>query len=259
VNKLVGFSNEIGKGNLFYKKPENIFGEIKVLADALDKMRSDLQMSQKEKENLLAQIAHEIRNPLGGIELMANLTKEDLMQGKVNVEYLDRILKEVGGLKVLITAFLNYSRPVLSDVKEIEIEELFAELKESFKKEISAKKISFICNAELKKIIFDYDHLKRISSNLVKNAIESISGDGLIELKSYRQNGELKIMVTDNGIGIENIHQLRLFEPFFTTKKDGTGLGLAISKKLCRENNADIVFSENLPRGSIFTITKNEI
>ncbi len=259
VNKLVEFSNEIGKGNLFYKKPEKIVGEIKVLADSLDKMRNDLQINQKEKENLLAQIAHEIRNPLGGIELMANLTKEDLLRGKVNVEYLDRILKEVGGLKTLITAFLNYSRPILAELKEINIEELFSEIRESFRKELSAKNINLICNAELENIYFDSDHLKRITGNLVKNSIESVAADGFIELKSFKNNGEWKISVTDNGNGIDINNQSKLFEPFFTTKKDGTGLGLAISKKLCRENNADIIYSENIPRGSIFTITKSEI
>ncbi len=259
ISKLVNFSNEIGRGNLFYKKPENILGEIKVLSDALDKMRTDLQLSQKEKEDLLAQIAHEIRNPLGGIELMANLTKEDLVKGKINIEYLDRILLEVGGLKALITAFLNYSRPVPAEIKEIDVEELFTELKNFYKKEITAKNINFICNAELKKFFFDYDHLKRVSGNLVKNAIESISNDGSIRIKSFSENGIYKIQIADDGIGIDESQRPKLFEPFFTTKKDGTGLGLAISKKLCRENNADIIYSENSPNGSIFTIAKNII
>ncbi len=258
VSKLVEFSNQIGKGNLFYEKPGKIYGEIKVLADALDKMRNDLQLNQKEKEDLLAQIAHEIRNPLGGIELLANLTKEDLLQGKINPDYLDRILKEVGGLKSLITAFLNYSRPVLTDVKVIDLEEMFKELNESYKKDLADKNVALLQNIELKKIYFDYNHLKRISENLIKNAIESCPVNGVIELKSFREKGNLKIAVADNGNGIDINDRAKLFEPFFTTKKEGTGLGLAISKKLCKENNADIIYSENFPRGSIFTITKSE-
>jgi two-component system, OmpR family, sensor histidine kinase BaeS len=65
LNKLIKFSTEIGKGNFNVDSPAAMHGEIKMLSEAMDKMKNELLLNHKERENLLAQIAHEIRNPLG--------------------------------------------------------------------------------------------------------------------------------------------------------------------------------------------------
>ncbi|MBI5726794.1 MAG: HAMP domain-containing histidine kinase [Ignavibacteriales bacterium] len=116
VDKLVRYSEEIGKRVFTNGSPEGLHGELGILANAMANMNNELAGHQKERENMLAQIAHEIRNPLGGIELMAGLIKEDLLRIGNNSAYPERILKEVAGLKELITAFLQYSKhkPVVS-------------------------------------------------------------------------------------------------------------------------------------------------
>lgn len=111
LNRLARFSSEIGKGNLSILPPTNFHGEIRSLASEMDNMRKSLSRHQKEKEDILAQIAHEIRNPLGGIELLASLIKEDLQRDRSSTGYIDKILGEVNDLKNLITAYLNFSSP----------------------------------------------------------------------------------------------------------------------------------------------------
>ena len=84
VDKLAKYSEQIGKGKFDVDPPIGMKGEFEALASAMNKMKNDLAENQKEKEKMLAQIAHEIRNPLGGIELLAGLTKEDLQKSGMN-------------------------------------------------------------------------------------------------------------------------------------------------------------------------------
>jgi len=218
-------------------------------------MRFDLSINQKEKENILAQIAHEIRNPLGGIELLANLTKEDFEKENRNSEYIDRIIKEINGLKALITAFLNYSRPAAANQSWIDLSALFSEIKNFFISSLKRKSIEFNYEDSIKNIYFDSEHLKHILMNLITNSIESSRDNGMILVKSFMENNKWVILVNDNGIGINTNYGSKIFDPFFTTKKEGTGLGLSICKKLCKENEAELVFDSD-GNGTTFRIIK---
>ena len=256
LNKLVNYSAEIGKGNFMAEIPEGMHGEIKLLSDAMNKMKNDLGENQKERENLLAQIAHEIRNPLGGIELLTNLVKENQAKDEKSDEYLDNILKEVQGLKMLITSYLNYSRPVPSSPGWVDTEKLFPEIESIFKKEIKRKNILLNIDIKQKSIWFDSAHLKNILINLVANSLDSVSENGNISLASEKNYRHWLISVKDNGAGIKQEDINKIFDPFFTTKRNGTGLGLAISKKLCKENKADLLALNNPDKGSTFIIKK---
>lgn len=254
LDKLVSFSYEIGKGNFNISVPEKLKGEIKVLADAMEKMLSDLSKNQKEKENMLAQIAHEIRNPLGGIELLANLTKEDLAKGKGKEEYLNKILSEINGLKSLISSYLNYSRPSSPSPSFTSISEVIYEVKNIFQNKLSKKNVKLKLNIELKNIWFDSSHLRQIIINLLSNAIDAVDIGGEIIINSFTQENKNYISIGDNGIGISEENLSSIFGPFYTTKKNGTGLGLAICKKLCAENNSQLSVESQIGEGTIFTI-----
>jgi len=254
IYKLVNFSDEIGKGNLNIEIPEDTKGELKVLSNAMNLMKENIKNNNKEKEKILAQIAHEIRNPLGGIELLTNLINESHDGGKKK-EYTKRILSELSGLKELITSYLNYSRPVPSLPENINLKELVTESIEIFKKDFTAKNISVKTNFNIDKIVFDKSQLKNILLNLIKNSIESIKSNGKIIIKTYNENNAEIICVNDNGNGIDQENINKIFEPFFTTKTNGTGLGLATCKKYCEENGATISI-KNLSNGTSFIISK---
>ena len=254
LDKLVSFSNQIGKGNLNISVPQKLKGEIKVLADAMEKMRSDLSENQKEKENMLAQIAHEIRNPLGGIELLTNLTKEDLAKGKVKEEYLNKILSEINGLKSLISSYLNYSRPSLPAPSLTNISEVVDEVKDIFQNELNKKNVKLKLNIELNQIWFDSSHLRQVVMNLLNNSLEAIDINGEIYIHSFTKENKHYISINDNGVGITKENMNHIFNPFYTTKKEGTGLGLAICKKLCAENNSQLLAESVIGKGTTFTI-----
>lgn len=242
VFSLINFCGEIGKGNLDYPLPSHIYGELGLLASALDIMRTDLRKNQKEKEKILAQIAHEIRNPLGGIELMVNLIREDFLSEKKDPVYIDKILKETTSLKSLITSYLSYSRPAPARPETIATGKILAEIKELFEKTCIKKNIELVIDNRMDQFRFDPMHLRQILINLINNSIEAIKdGPGSISIKAYAKDSTQCLSVSDSGALIDSSSSQKIFDPFYTTKKEGTGLGLAICRKLAFENNSDIV------------------
>jgi len=256
IDRLVRFSSEIGQGNLNTSPPVKMHGEIERLSVEMDRMRQNLFRNQKEKEDILAQIAHEIRNPLGGIELFSSLIKEDLQRDNRSTEYIDKILGEVNDLKNLITAYLNFSRPQTAEQDIVNLPLLFSELKNFVKNRLENKNITIVENLEVDEILFDQSHLKMILLNLLSNSVDSVPQNGVIKFESFISKSETKISISDNGNGISEKDLPNIFKPFFTTKKEGTGLGLAISQKLCIENNAELVVHNNIDSGSTFSIIK---
>ena len=254
IDKLVEYSSEIGKGNFGISEPNGMRGEIKDLAIAMDKMKNDLSINQKEKEKMLAQIAHEIRNPLGGIELLAGLTKEDLQKENLKTEYIEKIQHEVNGLKKLITSFLEYSRPIPAQPVTCNLTELIEKVLDNFKRQIDQKKVTIKKNLQLKKIFFDEGQLKQVITNLIANSVEAIDKNGNVVVSSISEKKKWKLSVSDDGPGIANNELTSIFEPFYTTKKNGTGLGLATNRKLCSENKAILSVSNNEDKGCTFTI-----
>jgi signal transduction histidine kinase len=254
VDKLTVYSSEIGKGNFNTEMPDGIHGEIKTLALAMDKMKLDLSENQKEREKMLAQIAHEIRNPLGGIELLAGLSKEDFAKANLNTGYLDKILSEVQGLKKLINSFLEFSRPVPAKQEISGLGKIVNETLNNLKAQIDEKRINITVDLKKEEIVFDSTHLKQILLNLLTNSIQAVVENGSISVTSGNKKNKWFIHVSDDGPGIPEDSLSTIFELFYTTKKTGSGLGLAISKKLCVENKAMLNVKNNPGKGCIFTI-----
>jgi signal transduction histidine kinase len=258
ISKLAMVSTQIGKGNLQVQIPENLPGELHILTQSMDKMRDDLQIHQREKEEILAQIAHEIRNPLGGMELLINLTKEDIQSGKSECRYLDKIIIEIAGLKQLITAYLNFSRPAPANIERINLAETVNEVKELLSDKLNFRKVRIDIDGKLDSFYFDHKHLKQIFLNLITNSLESTQNGLNIHIQARENTEAWEIIYEDNGPGIPKDKMETIFKPFFTTKRNGTGLGLSVSKKLCRENGSELRAVVSPRRGSLFIIRKTK-
>ncbi len=255
IRKLISFSNEIGLGNLSAKVPSQMKGELNILSNALDTMRNNIANNQKEKEMILAQIAHEIRNPLGGIELLTNLISESNSDKAKNDEYTKRILSEISELKKLISSYLNYSRPTIPVLENVKLNELIDESVSIFNHDLKENNITITTKYGLDNITFDRTHLKSVLINLVKNSIESLEENGEIVIETFKKNKMGYITVWDSGQGIKADEIELVFDPFYTTKLNGTGLGLSSCKKYCLDNVAELRV-EYLDNGCKFTIAK---
>ena len=257
IESLVHFSRELGKGAWEAPVPTEIKGELSSLARAMHHMRENLVARQKEKETILAHIAHEIRNPLGGIELLTGLIKEDVANSDKNLEYAQKIMDEISGLKSLINNYLNFGRPSVPNPENVPVSAVVDEAVHVLQNSIAEKKVSVQCRTT-ERIRFDKNHLRHILINLFTNAIQAVEEGGHITI-SLNKEGRDKIMeISDDGPGIEENVMRTVFEPFFTTHSNGTGLGLAICKKLCDENGAAISVKNNKEKGCTFRITTFE-
>lgn len=262
IDKLAEYSAKIGEGNFENVLPIGIRGEIKILADALEKMKFNLARNQKEREEMLAQIAHEIRNPLGGIELLAGLTKEDMQNKSMSTDYIQKIINEVNLLKELITSFLEYGKPQPPNPENVHLKNIIADTISKLESVIRLKGIDLKMNLKISTVYFDPFHLQQILLNLLSNSVDWIPGKGKVLIESYTNNDRWEIKISDNGIGIPPENVKLIFNPFFSTKKNGTGLGLAICKKLCNENKCELSVENIYPAGTMFKISgeiKNEI
>ncbi len=257
IDKLVHFSRELGKGEWETPVPTDIKGELSSLAQAMHLMRENLVARQKEKEIILAHIAHEIRNPLGGIELLTGLLQEDLARENRNTEYTRKILDEIGGLKSLINNYLNFGRPSVAHAERVSVSEVVNETLNLLQRMIHEKNIRVTCGAQ-DTMWFDRNHLRHILVNLLTNSIQAVETGGNIRIMLQQTGMEKKLEISDDGPGISDGSMQTIFEPFFTTHSNGTGLGLAICKKLCTENGSVISVKNNVDKGCTFTITSIE-
>ena len=255
VNKLVQFSDRIGRGDLQADAPEGVYGELARLQRALINMQTNLAAHQQEKERILAQIAHELRNPLGGISLLAGLIKETPQAAEQNEAYAERILAETEGLKSQIGAYLNFSKPVEVRSEEVQLETLFAELQELFASSCVKRDIKLHFNADNPTFRFDRGHLKQVLSNLIENSLRFTPPQGNIEVLADHRS----IAVTDDGKGIAPEQLSHIFEPFYSSSEEGVGLGLAICRKLCIENDCTLEAENNYIQGCTFTIRRHKI
>jgi len=255
VKALTDFSQKIGQGDFHAQPPESRLKEINQLSQALNQMRQALQQRDQEKEQMLAQIAHELRNPLGSIELLIGLVQDDLPADHADQAYLQKVLTEVRHLKEQINEFLHYSRPRPPEKTAVDLKELTEELKEHFLPQLEEKQVQILTQFKQSTFNFDREHLKQILSNLVLNSLQAMDGQpGLIMLRC--QNNLLEI--EDNGPGITPEVRDQIFQPFFTTKSSGVGLGLTICQRLCRLNNAQIGLAESAAQSNTFFIKLNK-
>lgn len=263
IDRLIRFSRLLGEGNFETPLPEGISGELSLLATALDRMRDNIAQNQQEKAAMLAQIAHEIRNPLGGIELLTGLLKEDLQKQNLAADYADTILKEVAGLKQLISDYLQFSRPMPPEQQWVSVSKTVRELAAiyggpgSAADKISENKAVAFTGEDLE-LYFDPHHLRQVLGNLIKNSLEISNGRTRIEIAAENNATGPGIRVSDNGPGIPEADLTNIFNPFFTTRPEGTGLGLAICQKLCLENHSSIRAENNPEAGCSFIISMNK-
>jgi two-component system OmpR family sensor kinase len=243
VKKLVVACERLGSGN--YQHPIELKSstEIGFLAKTMDEMRSNIIRRDGQLKTMLAGVAHEIRNPLGGIEIFADLISQELKEGSEQKKRVENIIKEVKNLKRIVNDFLEYARPSIPKRVPYRIsvtcEEVFSLVSQDLKKH----NIEMIWEEESEEtcVLADPQHLKQVFLNLVSNSIHAMPEGGTITIKIKQFEKEfMAIDFEDTGEGISPEIAERLFDPFVTTRKEGTGLGLAIVQKLVEDNRGQI-------------------
>ncbi|MBA4372211.1 MAG: hypothetical protein C0402_05055 [Thermodesulfovibrio sp.] len=212
---------------------------------------------------LIGSIAHEIKNPLGGIKGAAQLLRHKAQDESIH-EYTDLIIRETDRLNAILHDYLTICRkPSFSQVNIHEVIEKALSIMQVLLKE---RKITIRRSYDPSLPLVDGDEAKllQVFLNIIKNAIEAMKKGGLFEIttspsgESFREAGKIKrwalMTFRDNGTGISEEDLGRIFLPFYTRKKSGTGIGLALSKKIIKDHRGLIKVASQRQKGTSFFI-----
>lgn len=267
LEKLRDGAQAIGRGVLDRPIPGELLGghdEVAVLSQTLETMRQALLARDERMQMMLAGIAHEVRNPLGGMELFAGLLREELTPSEhvpfdpVQAQsYVDRIQRELGYLQRVVSEFLLYARRPPPALQPVDLQALLAEVRDSVQANASEVSIEIESNSSVRpSVLADPQQLRRALENLARNAAQACLGQAGANVTlsvSLLPSGKVELQVRDNGPGIPDEVLPKIWTPFFTTRAQGTGLGLPFVREIVSEHHGSISVKTS-PSGTTFVI-----
>jgi nitrogen fixation/metabolism regulation signal transduction histidine kinase len=278
IRQLAGATERIAKGDLDHRVEVDAKDEIQSLVTSFNNMTRDLR---EYKNNLIRaeriaawrdvarRIAHEIKNPLTPIEIgIYRLSKRLESTGEnteVTREILDSILKEVGVLRDLAQEFSSFAKMPEPKLEPTDINRTVRSVLELY---TSSGEVAMETSlaGDLPPVLADEGQIRRVISNLVKNAVEAMGPGGRLRVRtSLADAGHLsgeahllppamvRVEVADSGPGIPEDIRDKIFDPYFTTKAKGTGLGLALAYRIIQDHGGTIAFDTG-PGGTTFRV-----
>ncbi|MBP9120666.1 MAG: PAS domain S-box protein [Ignavibacterium sp.] len=233
-----------------------------VIKDLTETKRLEEDAKRNEKLSAMGElasgVAHEIRNPINAIGMIAQRLNKEFTTTHNQNEYLDitQLLRgEVNRINKIITQFLSYAKPIDVNLRPVDIKSYLSEVYKLFEDQAKQKSTNFVLKGtESITINLDADLIKQSLMNILQNAFDASKKDGEVTIKYFRISNNLIIEISDNGIGISTEQQKKIFDLYFTTKKDGNGLGLSISQKIIAQHNGSISVTSKVNSGTTFKI-----
>lgn len=236
-----------------------------LLEDALGQDASQLAVLERQRllSRLLSRLAHEIRNPLGSLDIHVQLLEEDL--GRISppaspqvTGRLEIIRTELHRLDNIVRQFLSLAGPSSVNLQPVEVGAALERVCRLLEAEAAAREIELsvtIPNA-MPQLWADPDQLAQALVNLVINAIQAVERRGRIQIVACLEEPHpvICIEVRDTGPGIDPGRRFAIFEPFFTTKTEGSGLGLWIVQQIATAHGGTVTAGNAPAGGAVFTL-----
>jgi len=220
---------------------------------------------------MAATIAHEVKNPLAGIEVMAGLLRRRLTDSEEGQTLVSDIITEAKKANAIVQEVLDFVRPIRLQVGPTSMAQVLHDAVTMAERKVDRRDIAVTMNVQEQLPLLHGDHqqLCQLFGNLVTNAFEALGGSGTISLVAslVRHDGEflasgepppviemVAVEVADDGPGIPPEFSERIFNPFFTTKPQGSGLGLAIVRKIVDAHDGHINVNSTEGKGTRFRI-----
>ena len=220
---------------------------------------------------MAATIAHEVKNPLAGIEVMAGLLRRRLADSTEGQALVNDIIAEAKKANAIVQEVLDFVRPIRLQVEPASMAQVLHDAVTMAERKVNRRGIAVTMNVQEQLPLLHGDHqqLCQLFSNLLTNAFEAMGGSGTISLAAslVHQEGEpsglgeppsvidlMAVEVADDGPGIPEEFSERIFNPFFTTKPQGSGLGLAIVRKIVDAHDGHIDVSSAEGKGTRFRV-----
>ena len=256
IQRLVMAAREIGRGNLDEAVDTSANDEIGYLGETMEEMRLRLLARDAQLRQMLGGVAHEIRNPLGGIEIYAGLIAEDLPDEDSRKQHIQKVIAEVRNLNMVISEFLDFARPAPPAPEITAVDRLVEDVAFLLAPEMERVGVEYFQDIAPELTFFsDPEQIKRALLNLMKNGVQAMANKGgELKVRGKATSDGVAIEIIDTGSGIPIQVRRRLFEPFFTTREKGSGLGLAIVQQAIEKNRGRIHIETVDEKGTTVTL-----
>jgi len=232
--------------------------------DLTDYKRLEAELRQAERLSSLGQLsagmAHEIRNPLAGIAMTAQVLRGRLGDRPDAEPYLERIQAEIQRLERIVRSLLEFSRPARPQLAPLDLDGSARRVLEDLAPQAAALGVQLAGDLGTPLwALADRDQVHQVLLNLLQNALQACRPGDAVGLRLERAAvvggaDRVRLSVWDSGAGVPEAARARLFEPFFTTKAEGTGLGLAVCRQIALEHGGRLDYRPRPAGGSEFTL-----
>lgn len=208
--------------------------------------------------HLTSGVAHEIKNPLNAIALRLEIIRELVKAQTPDADpEIDLISKEIMRLDRVVKTFLDFTRPLKLELKELNLEALAREIATLVAPEASRRNVCIEISAPPQAVVIrgDHDHVKQALLNIVMNGIEAMSGGGTLRMEVARNSDHAVVRVIDQGPGISADLREKVFRLYFTTKEKGSGIGLAMAARAVQLHGGTLEISDTPGHGCTFVLT----
>lgn len=211
---------------------------------------------------LAAGIAHSIRNPLTSVKMRLFSLERGLSLSEVQKEDFQVVAQEIRHIDTIVQNFLEFSRPPKLKMQRVSPSDIVDNALQLLRDRLVSYGVEIKVNREidrLPEVLADQEQLKEVLVNLIVNACEAMSTEGVIviaenETIDERRGPVVSIRMSDSGPGIPKSIQEKVFQPFFSTKEEGTGLGLTIAARIVSEHGGWLDLTSREGKGATFII-----
>jgi PAS domain S-box-containing protein len=236
--------------------------ETAVIRDLTETKRLQQEIEHKNKLSIMgelsASVAHEIRNPLNAISMIAQRYEKEFKPKRGVKEYktiTSILLTEIRRVNHIIQQFLRFARPPKLKLSEISVEQFANHISKLFENQTKLKGIRFTSRIDYTgPVCFDKEQMTQALLNILQNALDATPKGGSISLHIKQNKKSVLFEITDNGSGIPTDRIKKIFDLYYTTKHNGTGMGLAITQQIINQHNGVIEVQSQPGIGTTFLI-----
>ncbi len=270
--ELASLSSEEGRRRLLLSatclplRYETDTRHVMVGEDLTEYKQLEAELRRAERLSSLGQLsagmAHEIRNPLAGIAMTAQVLQSRLGDRPETEPYLQRIQTEVQRLERIVRTLLEYGRPATPQLATLDLREASRLALGDLKGQAETQGVTLMDMEEESACLAraDRDQIHQVLLNLVQNSIQACCEGDTVGLRLERAAavggsvGMVRLVVWDSGPGVPESAVAKLFDPFYTTKAEGTGLGLSLCQQIAKEHGGQLHYRPREQGGSEFIV-----